>query len=92
MKVIELYTIYLSLINIISLICYILDRKGQIENKELVSPSTLLGFSMFGGNIGFFITQIMYKNRIKEKIFLIINILFLFLYSLMLFYIIYRKI
>lgn len=80
----ELLYIYCILINIVSFICYYIDKRRATRNEFRISESFLFIVSFLGGALGSILGIKMFKHKTKKKkfifgipIILIFNIVFL---------------
>ena len=63
---------YFAIINIITLILYIADKKKAIKNKWRIPESTLILFAFLGGFIGALIGMFKFRHKTKHAKFLIL--------------------
>ncbi|MGO1468382.1 MAG: DUF1294 domain-containing protein [Tissierella sp.] len=77
--------IYFLIINMISFICFYMDKKRSRKNMWRISESFLIGISFIGGSLGSMIGMKMFHHKTRKKKFIfgipilfLINILTLF--------------
>lgn len=80
------YIIYLIIINIITFIIFGLDKLFAIHKKRRVSEKSLFILSLLGGCFLEFIGMFVFRHKTLKIKFYIINIIFIFIHS----YIIYK--
>ena len=80
---------YLFVVNLISLIIYIIDKYAASRSENRVRESYLLLSGVIGGVIGSLIGMILFRHKTKKKKFWILNILFMLMwcYIIYMFYI-----
>lgn len=64
--------IYFALINVITLILYVADKKKAIKNKWRIPESTLILFPFLGGFAGGLIGMFKFRHKTKHAKFLIL--------------------
>lgn len=72
---------YLLIVNILSFVIYGLDKLFAIFKFRRVPEVTLLSFSFIGGSIGSLLGMLLFRHKIRKKMFWIINILCIFLWT-----------
>ncbi len=72
--------LYLIIINIISFICYGIDKYRSIKNKFRISEKSLFILSFLGGMIGSIIGMRLFHHKTKKYYFYIVNILSLIIW------------
>jgi len=80
---------YLLGINIITFFIYGLDKLLAIKEKRRIRVSTLLLFSLFGGEIGGILAMKIFHHKTKKKIF-IIGLPLILLLHILLFYFVFK--
>ena len=80
---------YLFVVNLISLIIYIIDKYAASRSENRVRERYLLFSGFIGGVIGSLIGMILFRHKTKKKKFWILNILFMLMwcYIIYMFYI-----
>ncbi len=69
---------YFILINIISAIVTIYDKRAAVKHKWRVRESTLLFLSLLGGSIGMYITMLLIRHKTRHiKFMLLIPLIFI---------------
>ena len=81
---------YLFVVNLISLIIYIVDKYKAGRSDNRIRESYLFFFSFIGGVIGSFIGMIMFRHKTKKKKFWILNVLFMLMWCYII-YMFYRN-
>lgn len=83
----DYFVYYLIGINIITFLLYGLDKIQAINHHQRISENTLLNFSIFGGCFLGFIGMKLFHHKTKKKVFNLVNIVMIIIYSLLLYYI-----
>lgn len=80
---------YLFIVNLISLIIYIIDKYAASRSENRIRESYLLFSGFIGGVIGSLIGMILFRHKTKKKKFWILNVLFMLMwcYIIYMFYI-----
>ena len=76
---------YLFIINLISLIIYGIDKFSASRGASRVRESFLFFFGFIGGALGALISMLLFKHKTRKKRFYILNIIFLLLWSYIIF-------
>lgn len=63
--------IYLIIINIITAVVTVIDKKRAIKNKWRIREKTLILLALFGGGISEYLTMKMIHHKSKHKKFMI---------------------
>lgn len=75
--------IYLAIINLITFICFGLDKYKAITTKRRISEKNLHTFSFIGGIIGAILGMLIFRHKINKVKFVVIEVLiFIFWISL----------
>ncbi len=70
--------IYLVLINILTALLFVIDKRRAIKNKNRISERTLIMFSLLGGAFSALISMYLFKHKTaKAKFIILIPFLFL---------------
>ena len=62
---------YLAVINIVSIVFTVVDKKAAIKRKRRISEKTLILLAALGGGIAMYITMIGISHKTKHKKFMI---------------------
>lgn len=81
---------YLFIVNLISLIIYVIDKYAASRSDNRIRESYLLFSGFFGGVIGSLIGMIMFRHKTKKKKFWILNVLFMLMWCYII-YMFYRN-
>lgn len=73
------------MVNIITFIIFGIDKLFAINNKNRISERTLFFLSMIGGCFLEFIGMFIFRHKIRKFKFYLVNILFIIIYSYLLF-------
>lgn len=65
------FIIYMLVINFISIVITIYDKKSAKRNKQRVPEKTLLLFSVLGGSVCMLLTMKKIKHKTKHKKFMV---------------------
>lgn len=63
--------IYLILINLVSAIVTIYDKRCAVKKRWRVKESTLLLLSFFGGSVGMYITMLLIRHKTRHLKFML---------------------
>jgi hypothetical protein len=72
----EIFIIYLVLINVVTFIFFGIDKRKAIRQKWRIKENVLLTFSIFGGGIGSFIGMKVFHHKTQKTKFIILVPLF----------------
>ena len=88
-----IYSIYLPIITIITLISYGFDKIKAKSKKQIrrTPEALLLGLSLIGGGLGGFIGMLLFRHKTKHWYFLVVNIFAIILHAVIAFYIFQPK-
>lgn len=81
---------YLFIVNLISLIIYVIDKYAANRSENRIRESYLLFFGFIGGVIGSLIGMILFRHKTKKKKFWILNVLFMLMWCYII-YMFYRN-
>lgn len=81
---------YLFIINLVSLIMYIIDKYAASRSFNRIRESYLLFSSFFGGFIGAFIGMILFRHKTRKKKFWLLNFIFMLIWFYLM-YMFYRN-
>lgn len=85
--VIEIFLIYLLLVNIVSFIIYGLDKRFAIKRKRRIPESDLFLLSIIGGATGSFLAMHFFHHKNRKLKFRIIIPLFIFIWCFAIVYV-----
>jgi uncharacterized membrane protein YsdA (DUF1294 family) len=71
MKALNIFLIYLLVINLIAIIITCYDKRCAVKNKWRIKESTLLIVSLIGGSVGMLATMKIIRHKTKHKKFMI---------------------
>jgi len=71
MDYIYFISFYLAVINIVSIVFTVVDKKAAIKRKRRISEKTLILLAALGGGIAMYITMIGISHKTKHKKFMI---------------------
>lgn len=63
--------IYLAIINLVSIIVTISDKRRSIKNKWRIKEKTLITLSLLGGSVSMYITMRLIRHKTKHLKFMI---------------------
>ncbi len=62
----DLFIIYLAIINALSLLLMLLDKEKAKRNRWRIPERTLLGICALGGSLGGFIAMVVFRHKTKH--------------------------
>ena len=75
---------YLLIINVITFICYAVDKFNAINKKSRISEVTLFFLGLIGGFLGALIAMIVFRHKTRKIKFWILNIFYIIIWLLFL--------
>lgn len=82
----EIFIIYLVVINLLALIMYGVDKRRAIKNKWRIRESVLLSFSLIGGGIGSLIGMKLFHHKTNKMKFKLLIPLFTIVFVISIYY------
>ena len=83
--------IYLTIVNILALILYGVDKRKAEKNKFRISEATLITIAVIGGSLGAFLGMKVFHHKTKKKKFTITVPLFAVLLIICSIYLLYQN-
>lgn len=78
--------VYLTIINIITIITFYIDKRNAIEKRSRIRIVTLLGLAFIGGSIGALIAMYTFRHKTRKDYFTIGVPLILIMHIILIFY------
>lgn len=88
---INIYLVFLAVMNITALILYVSDKSKAKKNQWRIRESTLLSAGFFGGALGAIIGMKYFRHKTKHKNFWAVNIIGLIWQTALLIFLFIRK-
>lgn len=84
----ELYIIFIIIMNIISFMAYSIDKRKAARRKHRLDESLLLGLGILGGALGALAAMKLFHHKTRKNYFWNVNIISFFIHCLLFVYII----
>jgi len=68
----EIFIAYLTIINVLALVMFGVDKRRAVKNKWRIRESILLIFSLIGGGLGSFIGMKLFHHKTHKMKFLLL--------------------
>jgi uncharacterized membrane protein YsdA (DUF1294 family) len=67
----EIFLIYLALINILSFVVSFLDKRAAIRRRQRIPEKTLFIYAAIGGSVGLYTSMLLFRHKTRHLSFML---------------------